>query len=66
MVSFSDYRPRWKETETMPSGIVTEVQVIETCPKPICNLLSSDIEQFASELETYGALFRSAFRRREQ
>ena len=50
----------------MPSGIVTEYQIAETCPEPVCNLLSSDVEQFATELEEYGALFRSAFRRREQ
>jgi len=50
----------------MPNQIVTEYQIAETCPEPVCNLLSSDVEQFATELEEYGALFRLAFRRREQ
>lgn len=50
----------------MPNRIVPELQVIETCPEPICNLLISDVEQFASELEAYWALFRPAFRRYEQ
>jgi SRSO17 transposase len=66
MVSFSNYRPRLKEMKTMPSQIVTEYQIAETCPEPTCNLLSSDVEQFMTELEEYGGLFRLAFLRREQ
>lgn len=50
----------------MPNRIVTEYQLAETCPEPVCNLLRSDVEQFTTELKTYGALFRAAFQRREQ
>jgi SRSO17 transposase len=50
----------------MPNQIVTEYQIAETCPEPVCNLWSGDVEQFIAELEEYGALFRAAFRRREQ
>ena len=50
----------------MPQEIITEIQFIETCPAPECNLADRDIEQFVAELDSYGKLFESAFRRREQ
>jgi len=50
----------------MPNGIVTELQLIETCPAPECNLLDKDVEQFVEELDRYTKLFEHAFRRREQ
>lgn len=50
----------------MPKGIVTEVQSIETCPAPECNLSEKDVEQFVEELDRYAKLFEPAFRRREQ
>jgi len=50
----------------MPNGIVTEIQSIETCPAPACNLSDRDIEQFVEELDSYAKLFEPAFRRREQ
>ena len=50
----------------MPQGIITEIQFIETCPAPECNLSSQDIEQFVEELDSYVKLFEPGFRRREQ
>ncbi len=50
----------------MPKGIVTEVQSIETCPAPKCNLSDKDVEQFVEELVHYTYLFEPAFRRCEQ
>lgn len=50
----------------MPKGIVTEIQFIETCPAPECNLSDRDIEQFVEELDSYAKLFAPAFHRREQ
>jgi len=50
----------------MPQGIITEIQFIETCPAPMCNLSSKDIEQFVAELDSYVKLFEPAFCRREQ
>lgn len=50
----------------MSKGIITEIQFIETCPAPECNLSDQDIEQFAEELDSYIKLFEPAFRRREQ
>jgi SRSO17 transposase len=50
----------------MPNGIVTELQSIETCPAPECNLSEKDVEQFMEELDRYAKLFEPAFRRREQ
>lgn len=50
----------------MPKEIVTEVQLIETCPAPECNLSEKDVEQFVEELDGYAQLFEPAFRRREQ
>ena len=45
----------------MPNLIVTE-----TCPTPECNLLPEEVESFATELEAYHALFKTAFRRCDQ
>ena len=50
----------------MPNGIVIELQSIETCPAPECNLSDKDVEQFVEELDRYAKLFEPAFRRREQ
>lgn len=50
----------------MSKGIITEIQFIETCPAPECNLSEQDIEQFVEELDSYIKLFEPAFRRREQ
>jgi SRSO17 transposase len=50
----------------MPTGIVTEIQTVETCPAPECNLSQKDVEQFVEELDRYTKLFEPAFRRREQ
>jgi SRSO17 transposase len=50
----------------MPKAIVTEIQFIETCPAPACNLSDRDVEQFVEELDSYTKLFEPAFRRREQ
>ena len=50
----------------MPQGIITEIQLIETCPAPECNLADQDIEQFVVELDSYVKLFERAFGRREQ
>jgi len=50
----------------MLQEIITQIQFIETCPAPECNLSSQDIEQFAAELDSYIKLFEPAFRRREQ
>jgi SRSO17 transposase len=54
------------ETNTMPKGIVTEIQTVETCPAPECNLSDKDVEQIVEELDGYASLFAPAFRRREQ
>jgi len=40
--------------------------IAQTCPAPECNLLPSDVEQFAAELAAYYRRFASAFRRPEQ
>jgi len=45
----------------MPKGIVTEVQIFETCPAPECNLVDKDIEEFVEELECYANQFEGAF-----
>ena len=50
----------------MPNGIITEIQFIETCPAPECNLSDRDIEQFVAELDSYTQLFEPAFGRPEQ
>lgn len=50
----------------MRNRIVSEYQVVETCPAPECNLSDKDVEQFVEELEDYARLFEPAFRRREQ
>jgi len=50
----------------MPNRIVTEIQSIETCLAPECNLSDKDVEQFVEELDSYARLFEPAFRRREQ
>ena len=50
----------------MPNGIVIELQSIETCPAPECNLSDKDVEQFVEELDRYAKLFEPAFRRCEQ
>ena len=50
----------------MPAGVITEVQFIETCPAPACNLSDKDVEQFADELARYVKQFEPAFGRREQ
>jgi hypothetical protein len=50
----------------MPEAIITQIQFIETCPAPECNLSDKDVEQFGPELDSYVKLFEPAFRRREQ
>jgi SRSO17 transposase len=50
----------------MLQEIITQIQFIETCPAPECNLSSKDIEQFVEEMDSYVKLFEPAFRRREQ
>lgn len=50
----------------MLKEIITQVQYIETCPAPRCNLSSKDVEQFVEELDRYVKLFEPAFGRREQ
>jgi len=50
----------------MLQEIITQIQFIETCPAPACNLSSKDIEQFVEEMDSYVKLFGPAFRRREQ
>jgi SRSO17 transposase len=50
----------------MPPGIISQIQFIETCPAPACNLRAKDIEQFGEELDSYVKQFEGAFRRREQ
>ena len=50
----------------MLQEIITQVQFIETCPAPACNLSSKDIEQFVAEMGRYGELFEPAFDRQEQ
>jgi SRSO17 transposase len=50
----------------MPAGIITEIQFIETCPAPECNLSDKDIEQCVAELDGYIKQFEPAFRRGEQ
>ena len=50
----------------MPAGIITQIQFIETCPAPECNLSDKDIEQFGEELDSYVEQFEAAFGRREQ
>jgi SRSO17 transposase len=50
----------------MPAEIITEIQYIETCPAPKCNLSAKDIAGFGEELESYVKAFEGAFGRREQ
>jgi SRSO17 transposase len=50
----------------MLQEIITQIQFIETCPVPECNLSGKDIEQFVEEMGSYVKLFEPAFRRREQ
>jgi SRSO17 transposase len=50
----------------MPEAIITEIQFIETCPAPECNLSDQDVEQFGAELDSYVKQFEPAFRRQEQ
>jgi len=50
----------------MLQEIITQIQFIETCPAPECNLSSKDIEQFVEEMDSYVKLFEPAFGRREQ
>ena len=50
----------------MLQEIITQIQFIETCPGPECNLSSKDVEQFVEEMDSYVELFEPAFGRREQ
>ena len=50
----------------MLQKIITEIQFIEICPTPECNLSSKDVEQFVEEMDEYVKLFEPAFGRREQ
>lgn len=50
----------------MPTRIITQIQFIETCPGPACNLSDKDVEQFVEELDRYVKRFEPAFGRREQ
>ena len=50
----------------MLEEIITQVQFIETCPPPECNLSSKEVEQFVEELDSYVQQFGPAFGRREQ
>ena len=50
----------------MPQRIITEFQVVETCPAPECNLSEQDVEQIVVELDRYVELFEPAFGRQEQ
>ena len=50
----------------MLQEIITQVQFIETCPAPKCNLSNKDIEQFVEEMNRYVELFEPAFDRQEQ
>jgi SRSO17 transposase len=50
----------------MPAGIITQIQFIETCPGPECNLSDKDVEEFGAELGSYVKQFEAAFGRREQ
>ena len=50
----------------MLQEIITQVQFIETCPAPECNLSSKDVEQFVEEMDRYVELFEPAFGRQEQ
>jgi SRSO17 transposase len=50
----------------MLEEIITQIQFIETCPAPECNLSSKDVEQFVEEMDRYVELFEPAFGRREQ
>ena len=50
----------------MPERIISQIQFIETCPAPECNLSAKDIEQLGEELDSYVKQFEAAFRRREQ
>ena len=50
----------------MLQEIITQIQFIETCPAPECNLSSKDVEQFVEEMDRYVELFEPAFQRREQ
>jgi SRSO17 transposase len=50
----------------MLQEIITQVQFIETCPAPECNLSSKDIEQFVEEMDRYVEPFEPAFDRQEQ
>jgi SRSO17 transposase len=45
---------------------ITQIQFIETCPAPECNLSSKEIEQFVEEMDSYMKLLEPAFGRREQ
>ena len=50
----------------MLQEIITQVQFIETCPAPECNLSSKDVEQFVEEMDSYVELFEPAFDRQKQ
>jgi SRSO17 transposase len=50
----------------MLKEIIAQVENIETCPAPACNLSSKDVEGFVVEMEAYVKLFEAAFGRREQ
>jgi len=50
----------------MLQEIITQVQFIETCPAPECNLSSKEIEQFVEEMDRYVELFEPAFDRQKQ
>jgi len=45
----------------MLRSIITEEQVIDSCPAPECNLSGKDVEQFVEELDKYVQLFARAF-----
>jgi SRSO17 transposase len=50
----------------MLQEIIPQIQFIEICPAPECNLSDKDIEQFVEEMDSYVKLLEPAFRRREQ
>lgn len=53
----------------MPAKIVTancQIELVETCPAPECNLGKKDIKQFLKELMKYVKYFKPAFQRSEQ
>ncbi|GEM_PF-3031933 len=47
----------------MLNRIITEEQLIESCPAPECHLSGKNVEQFVKALAAYVKLFAPAFRR---